>query len=157
MKHTQNIARLATAVMAAGLIWVPFNSALADTGGTENTEAASLTLSISGLSPQTGAVMVGVYAGETAWDGGDAITGRSIDVSGETISVTFEGLAPGAYGLKLYHDVDGDGRMNTNLMGIPTEPVVFSNNAPMRFGPARWNDATFELSAGSNAHTVTFR
>lgn len=152
MNFKRPTARLAAAVLGASLIWAPITAAaLADDTGT-----ASLTLTVSGLSPQTGAVMIGVFAGETAWDAGEAAAGRRIEVTGETLTVTIDGLAPGAYGLKLYHDVDGDGRMNTNLMGIPTEPVVFSNNAPMRFGPARWDDANFDLAAGGNAHAVAF-
>lgn len=152
MKRIRPTAYFAAALIGAGLIWAHTGSAaMAD-----DAETASLTLTVSGLSPQTGAVMVGVYAGEPAWDAGDAAAGRRIEVTSETLSVTIDGLEPGAYGLKLYHDVDGDGRMNTNLMGIPTEPVVFSNNAPMRFGPAQWDDATFVLTAGNNAHAVVF-
>jgi len=44
-------------------------------------------------------------------------------------------------------DADNDGKMNTGFMGISTEKVGFSNNARGRFGPSRFDDAVFELSA----------
>lgn len=35
---------------------------------------------------------------------------------------------PGAYGLVLYHDENGNGRIDRNLIGIPKEGFGFSNN-----------------------------
>lgn len=120
------------------------------------TETSQLTVTLTGLNPQTGSVMVGVYAGEDDFENGGGIAGATVEVSGTEATVTIEGLTPGAYGLKMYHDVNGNGEMDTNPFGMPTEPYAFSNNAKGRFGPAKWDKAQFELAAGDNTHAIDF-
>ncbi|MEM9739018.1 MAG: DUF2141 domain-containing protein [Pseudomonadota bacterium] len=128
-------------------------AASADT--TISTDTAILTVTLDGIENQTGTIRLGVFAGEDDYSNGGGITGANVTVDSETETVTIEGLAPGEYGLKLYHDVDDDGRMDTNPFGMPTEPYGFSNNARGRFGPAKWEAARFEIKTGENAHTIT--
>ena len=61
----------------------------------------------------------------------------------------------GEYAVKLYHDVNGDGEMNTNPFGMPVEPFAFSNDAKGRFGPAKWDAAKFTVGADAVTHTIT--
>ena len=72
----------------------------------------------------------------------------------EALSVTFEGIPSGAYAISIYHDENGNGELDTNFMGIPTEDYAFSNNAPSRFGPASYSDARIEISNTNNTHTI---
>ena len=58
--------------------------------------------------------------------------------------------------MKAYHDVNGDGTMNTNPFGMPTEPYAFSNNAVGNMGPARWDRARFAVP-GTTAQTIVIR
>lgn len=120
-------------------------------GGTQ------ISLTVSDINAQQGVIRVGVYDSEAGWNDNNAVTGALIEVTGPEMTVQISGLEPGTYGLKLYHDVDGDGSLNTNMMGIPTEPFAFSNNARGRFGPASWDDAHFQVEAGENGHAVSIR
>jgi uncharacterized protein (DUF2141 family) len=43
--------------------------------------------------------------------------------------VVFPNLAPGAYAFYLHHDENDDSRMNSNIIGMPTEGYAFSNGA----------------------------
>lgn len=122
----------------------------------QTNEAGQLTVTLTGLDPTTGAVMIGVFAGEDDYENGTGVAGARVDVTGTTATTTIEGLAPGAYGLKMYHDVNGNGEMDTNPFGMPTEPYAFSNNAKGRFGPAKWDKASFEIIAGENTHDIEF-
>jgi uncharacterized protein (DUF2141 family) len=45
----------------------------------------------------------------------------------------------------LFHDENGDGRLDTNVLGIPREGVGVSNNKIRSFGPPKWDDAKFAL------------
>ena len=58
--------------------------------------------------------------------------------------------------MRAFHDVNGDGRMNTNPFGMPTEPFAFSNNARGNMGPASWDRAEF-AAAGAVAQTIVIR
>ena len=54
------------------------------------------------------------------------------------------------------HWFDGDGEMDLNPFGIPTEPYAFSNNAIGNMGPARWGQARFTVT-GATAQTIRLR
>ncbi len=117
-------------------------------------ETASLTISLTGIDTPAGTIRIGLFAGQEDYEGGPGLTGALVPVEGETASVTLEGLAPGAYGIKLFHDVNDNGEMDTNPFGMPVEPYAFSNNAPARFGPATWDAASFEIAIGENTQDI---
>jgi uncharacterized protein (DUF2141 family) len=98
--------------------------------------------------------MVQLFSTEAGYQSGDGVGAQRVDVAGETARVDFADLAPGQYAFRMFHDVNGDGRMNTNPLGIPTEPFAFSNNARGSFGPARWADAVFTVNAGPNVQQI---
>lgn len=103
----------------------------------------------------TGAVMFGLYDA-TTYDGGQPIRGARLDVAAGQRTATFEGLAPGEYAIKAFHDVNGDGEMNRNPFGMPTEPYAFSNNAVGNMGPASWDRARFTVER-STTQTISIR
>lgn len=117
-------------------------------------EPIRLTLTF-GTGAQTGSVMVSLYDSETAYTGGTPIRRVKIDLAGGARTTIFADLPPGTYALKAFHDVNGDGRMNSNPFGIPIEPVAFSNDAPLNMGAPKWDRARFTLR-GDTAQTITF-
>lgn len=117
--------------------------------------AADLTLQIEGLEEATGSFHVAVFDA-AGWDKNDAVTGAIADVS-EGTDLTFTGLAPGEYGVKIYQDVDGNGELNLGMWRIPTEPYGFSNDAPARMGPPKFAQARFELTEAGAVQTITLK
>lgn len=113
----------------------------------------TLAIELTGLQPQ-GRVMVQLFNSESGYRGGGAAGATMADVSASTVQLRFADLAPGQYAFRLFHDVNGDGQLNTNPFGIPTEPFAFSNNARGSFGPATWQQAVFTLNAGENAQQI---
>ena len=106
---------------------------------------------------RTGQVMVALYDSAAAFDGGSSspVAATAISASGPVVA-TFGNLPAGDYAVKAFHDVNGDGQMNTNPFGMPTEPYAFSNNAVGNMGPARWDRAHFAVS-GETAQTISIR
>jgi uncharacterized protein (DUF2141 family) len=105
---------------------------------------------------RTGAVMVALYDSEAAWSGGRAVARMQLDAAAENPVAVFRNLPAGEYAAKAFHDLNGDGEMNTNPFGMPTEPYAFSNNAVGNMGPARWDQARFTVS-GETAQTIRIR
>lgn len=103
----------------------------------------------------TGAVMVSLFDSETAYASGPPVRRARIDVAAGERSTVFADLPAGTYAIKAFHDVDGDGRLNTNPFGIPIEPVAFSNNAPATMGPAAWESARLTVK-GATVQTIRF-
>ena len=111
---------------------------------------------------RTGMVMIALYDTAAAFNGegqnadaNRAVARTAIPASGRVVA-TFDGLPAGDYAVKAFHDVNGDGEMNTNPFGMPTEPYAFSNNAVGNMGPARWDRAHFAVS-GETAQTISIR
>jgi len=66
-------------------------------------------------------------------------------VKGE-ISAVFQGLPAGTYALAVFHDANGDGKLNSNAIGIPKEDYGFSNNARPMFSAPEFSDARFAFT-----------
>ncbi len=104
----------------------------------------------------TGSVMVVLFSSKAGYDGNQPVAAMTVPASASPVTVTFDGLAPGSYGMKSFHDLDGDGEMDTNPFGMPIEPYAFSNNAVGNMGPASWERARFNVS-GAVVQTITLR
>ncbi len=127
----------------------------ADQEGTPAAGESTLTVTFQGIKTPSGAVMASLSSSPEAYAGKAPPTAQATAaVTGAAVTVTFAGLAPGTYALRAFHDLDGDGRLNTNPFGVPTEPYAFSNNARGGFGPAKWEAAAFTIRAGENRQTI---
>ena len=114
-----------------------------------------LVVTFHGLKAGGGAIMASLAAGPEAYDGkAPAAAQGMVQVQGDTVTITFGGLAPGRYAVRAFHDVNGDGKLGTNPFGVPTEPYAFSNNAHAAMGPPPWTAAAFEVKAGQNVQTI---
>jgi uncharacterized protein (DUF2141 family) len=145
LETTLSLLAPVPAMLVAAAILFP-GSAAADPA------KAKLTLTVTGIEEHKGALMVAVYD-QAGYDGDKQVAAGMVPVSADTATTTFE-LPVGQYGIKLFHDVDGDGKMGTNPFGMPTEPFAFSNNAPAQFGPAKWDAAKFDVSAAGATQTI---
>lgn len=105
---------------------------------------------------RTGSVMVVLFSSQAGYDRNQPVASMAVPASSSPVTVTFEGLAPGSYGMTSFHDVDGDGEMDTNPFGMPVEPYAFPNNAVGNMGPASWERARFNVS-GAVVQTIILR
>lgn len=105
---------------------------------------------------ETGAVMVALFDSEAAYESGQPVRHTRLDVAAGERVAAFADLPAGEYAAKAFHDVDGDGTMDVNPFGMPTEPYAFSNNAVGNMGPARWDRAHFAVE-GETAQTIRIR
>lgn len=63
-------------------------------------------------------------------------------VNGETVQ--FKDVPQGRYAIALFHDENGNGRMDKMMM-LPKEGFGFSRDAPLKFGPPRFGAASFQV------------
>ncbi len=71
------------------------------------------------------------------------------------VRATLHDLEPGRYAARVHHDLDGDGEMATNLVGMPTEPWGVSNDARGRFGPPPFQDMVVEVGVDGGELRMT--
>lgn len=120
--------------------------------------AATLTVDVTAIEKSEGAIMLAMFDGADAYGGdGEPVRAVRIPVSGNQVSVNFEDLPPGRYAIKLYHDANGNGEMDTNMVGLPLEGYGFSGEGG-RFGPPAWDAAAFEVKDDAdNAISIRLR
>ncbi|MCZ8155206.1 MAG: DUF2141 domain-containing protein [Leptospira sp.] len=62
----------------------------------------------------------------------------------------FKGLSAKKYAVSVLEDMNGNGTMDTTMVGFPKEPWGVSKNAPMHaFGPPTFDEAAFQLTSNS--------
>lgn len=108
--------------------------------------AADLHVKIDGITQPKGMLNAMLVNSAAAWDGKSApITGRRTEITSTgSIELVFEGLAPGDYAIRLMHDENGNGKLDQNLVGMPTEGYGFSNN-PRVMRAATFEEARFSV------------
>lgn len=119
--------------------------------------AADLTVTVAGLKPQGGLLNVSLFNTAAAWnDEGEMVAAKQVEVDEVTEVIVFAGLVPGRYAIRLMHDENGNGKLDSNFFGIPKEGWGFSNN-PRTMGPAKWDQAAFDLADEGLAMTIEVR
>ena len=130
-------------------------SALAS--ATFTAHAADLTVLVDNVNGDAGQVLVGVFDKAETFPRvmlrGERTAASSRDASGR-VKLVFTGLAPGRYALSAFHDLDDNGQLNANVMGLPTEPYGFSRDARGNFGPPTFSDAAVDVPEAGLTLTV---
>ena|GEM_PF-883542 len=80
---------------------------------------------------------------------GETLAAEIHPVTARTMNVQVDSLPPGTRAVRLFHDENSNGKLDTNLFGIPTEGYGFSNNPRSRFGEPDFEDRLFEHRSDS--------
>lgn len=130
----QNYPKLAALTVFAGLM-IP---TMVQAKPTSN-----LKIVVNGVQRQQGQVCISLFAGSQGFpDKGDrAVRAQCVPVGQGRTAVTFQNLALGNYAIAVYHDRNGNGRLDRNFVGIPTEGFGFSRNPVIRTGAPRFSEA----------------
>jgi uncharacterized protein (DUF2141 family) len=67
----------------------------------------------------------------------------------------FEDIPPGTYALVVIHDENMNGKLDTNLLGIPTEGYGFSNDAKALLGAPSFSPAGFQYNGETLDLTIS--
>lgn len=108
--------------------------------------AGDLTIEISGITPNRGKVYVAVYdVPESFPISGRQRVGQVVTPDDRHLTVHFKDMPPGHYAAVAFQDVNGNGKLDKNFLGIPKEPYGFSNNARGTAGPPSFSEAAVTL------------
>jgi uncharacterized protein (DUF2141 family) len=121
--------------------------------------SAGLVVDVEGLRSGQGLVDCYVYAAPDGFPADPAKAARR-DVArivGRSAACHFANLPPGAYAVAVVHDENGNGRLDRNFLGIPTEGVGASNDAEGHFGPPKFAAARFNYAGGAQRLVVHVR
>lgn len=100
--------------------------------------------------PSEGNIVLMLFDSANAFgDFRDPIRKETFSAEGAT-SFSLEQVPAGEYALVVHHDINSDGVLDKNFIGIPTEPLAFSNGYRPK-GPPSYQRARFTLNDGQTA------
>lgn len=121
-------------------------------------KAASLAVIVQGVERPGGSIRLALAASEAAYaDRAPSFRTLAAPAVAPVTRIEIGDLPPGRYAFRVFHDADGDGRLDTGAMGAPTEGWSASNGAAGPFGPGPWSRAAFEVRPGAQTVTVKLR
>lgn len=123
---------------------------------TASASAADLTIAVEGVANADGQLMVALYNSADAFPG-KPFRVASAQASAGTVRVEIKDMPQGDYAFALYHDANGNGKLDRNVVGMPVEDYAFSNNALGKRGAPGFADARFQLPAAGAAVSVSLR
>jgi uncharacterized protein (DUF2141 family) len=131
-------------------------------------EAGELRITVDGIRSPHGTVLIGLYDRPASF-------GRAVEASAKEGflvdpdrfaavalranaalkgAVVFSNLEPGRYAAIAFHDENGNGKLDKNFLGVPTEPYGFSNAAQGFLGPPTFDAAAVALSGNEAIRIV---
>ncbi len=124
---------------------------------TANDADTALRIRVENIAAVKGRIHVGIYKDAASFPKKKlAFTGTEADVKNTGVmEIDIPGLSPGRYAVAVFHDLNGNGKLDTNMLGIPTEPYAFSNGAVAKWSSPTFAEAAFELPASGTSITVT--
>lgn len=131
-----------------GLLIFILSSLHAPTTRAAQTEKNTVIITIEGLKSGAGGIELSLFdqAHEKAYpvDPKKSVAQVYKDLQGSNkIDFVFDNLPEGEYAAFAYHDEDGNKKINTNFVGIPSEGYGATSGAKNKFGPPKFSDAKF--------------
>jgi len=120
-------------------------------------QAAELDVTVSEIRSQQGVLMIALVDSAAAWDDhAEAVASAVRKAPGAQETFHFSNLPAGTYAVKVMHDENGNGKLDANFMGMPTEGYGFSNNPTVLRKPT-FDEAKFDLGAAAGSITLRLR
>lgn len=120
--------------------------------------AAELLVRVSGISAPVGQIGCALFATKAGFPM-DTAAAKAQWLSADPNGVTcrFADVGSGTYAVSVSHDVNGNRRVDTNLVGIPTEQWGVSNNVRPTLRAPRFEEASFTVPADDQAIVLDIR
>jgi uncharacterized protein (DUF2141 family) len=113
-----------------------------------NAHKGVLKVQVTNFKPAKGHILVSVYNKASGFPSKPNIAFKNlrIPVNNATENIEIPDLPFGTYAIVAVHDVNSNGKLDFNALGIPKEAIGASNNARKKFGPPDYKDAKFDFS-----------
>ena len=110
--------------------------------------AGAIELQLEGVRSASGRIRIDVYAPPRRH-----VLKRIVPASAPGLSLTMP-VERGAYAVMIYHDENGNGKLDKGLLGMPVEGYAFSNNAKPRLGPPSFEKMRIDVAAGGRTRAA---
>jgi uncharacterized protein (DUF2141 family) len=142
------------ASMAVAAVWL-VEPAKADGLSVATSQTAQLTIHIERVSARGGILRLGLYdAAHYPDDNSTPVASADVPANSDIVTVTLKNLPPGRYAIESFQDINANGKMDTDWLGLPLEPYGFSRDARPFLSKPGFNAVAFVIKAGENSLTL---
>lgn len=108
--------------------------------------SSDININIEGIEELKGSMFIAVFDDPVSFpEFGKQYREMVLPVRSKELSHTFNDLPNHTYAVAVFHDINDNGILDKNALGIPLEPYGFSRNARARFSAPAFEDAKIEL------------
>lgn len=111
----------------------------------QNSNGYTLKINFEITKDDKGQMFFALYNSEDNHMADEPFRSAEIEVNNGKAEVVIENLESGEYSFSYFHDVNSNGELDTNLVGIPKEPYGFSNGEKGRLGPPDFEDCKIKI------------
>ena len=114
-----------------------------------------LTVVIENLASASAPVEVSIYGTENKFPSPkDQLKTFRFTPTDTTLTAELKGIGHGSYAIAAYQDLDSDGKISTNILGVPKDPYGFSNNYRPKLKAPSFDDCSFDYDESNNTITI---
>ena len=122
-------------------------------------QKGTLTVKVLNVLQYQGSIRMAVYNNEKSFPSeSQSFRGGALSLKpGIKPQLTCDQLPFGHYAVAVYHDLNNNGKMDKNALGIPTEPYAFSNNVKVKWRAPKFQEAVFGFNSRNQEITVELK
>lgn len=121
-------------------------------------DAAEIVVTVTGITEPLGQVGCSLFAGSSGFPL-DSAQARGMWQPADSKGVTcrFSNVAEGTYAVSVGHDANGNKKIDTNFLGMPTEQWGVSNNVRPKLRGPRFEEAAFKVAGDAKEVAIDIR
>jgi uncharacterized protein (DUF2141 family) len=119
--------------------------------------AADLQLSVVDGPAQAATLYVALYDSAESYAANKTLAAQTAPMNGGSATLSFPGLPPKRYALRVFVDENGNGKLDTNPLGMPIERYGFSNDAMGNRAAPGFEAAAFPVDAADLKTVIHLR
>jgi uncharacterized protein (DUF2141 family) len=116
----------------------------------QSSKSVTLTVQIVNARNANGLIRIALFQNDDGFPGDASRALRTqpakIDPQTLTAQAVFSGIPQGTYAVMIFHDENGNGKLDKNMIGIPKEGYGASNNPAKKMRPPNFDEAKFSLT-----------
>jgi hypothetical protein len=147
----RNVCLLSSSFLTISALLLTFFSVSPSVAQSTNATKHTLSVHLKGFNDNKGNIVLSVYDSPEHFRKHPLQVLRVPTATAQHQPITLS-LPAGTYAISVYQDANANGKIDRNLIGIPTELGGFSNNPRIVMGPPSFKRCAFRLEG--NLHTT---
>jgi uncharacterized protein (DUF2141 family) len=121
-----------------------------------NDGSGAILVTIEGFRTASGYARVALFNREAGFPEEESAAFRAgvVPIKDGRVQVSFDDVPFADYAVSMYHDENGDKKLNRNFFGAPKEGYAVSNNVRHSMRAPRFDEARFKIDTASRAVTI---